>query len=194
MPKVFSHLYKVITMNMKYHYVAAPLLLIALVVLYMMASKQPEQRASQPVGTRFIQISRATWGENCNPTIQQMREDRKTQQALVQPNNVLREVSQRCNGHDNCVVSASATQLGSDIFKDNISCGKELSIDYRCESLQKPITLTLKEDSSGSLDCTKEVQPETTKKDQNTEQPQNVEDLFNKTKEVKPTGGVITQP
>ena len=139
-------------MNMKYHLIAGPVILVLLLVVYMIAAPKPVEQTAQPAqnDTRFIQISRATWGENCNPALN------ANGKPNIEPNNVLFEVSQRCNGRIQCQAKASIDFLRKDPLPKGISCGKDLEIQYRCETFKKPTTLTLKEDDSGVIDCTTE--------------------------------------
>lgn len=138
-------------MNMKYHIIAFPAILLVLFAVYMLASPAPEQaKAAQEQNTRFIQVSRATWGENCNPALT------ANGKPNVEPNNVLLGVSQRCDGRLQCQAFASEAFLGTNPLPKGFSCSKDLVILYRCETFKKPKTVMIKEGESALLDCTKQ--------------------------------------
>lgn len=151
--------------NYKFHAIAIAIICAVITALYMLIGPGPSAVDSNSMarGDQYIQIYNATWGQNCNPSIQQAM---KTQRPAATPeeaakhprlepvvtDNVLLTVGDRCNGRLQCGIPASVEVLGIDPLK---SCFKRLNVGYRCFSYDR---LWIREAGQGEvlqIDCSK---------------------------------------
>ncbi|MES2983909.1 MAG: hypothetical protein V4735_01830 [Pseudomonadota bacterium] len=156
--------------NYKFHAMAISTLCVVITVLYFLIGPKPEVPADQqPVGSRYITIYSATWGENCNEAIQQTLaarthiplnkdkdkdadgnpiEHEKLQKVL--PNNALSAMSALCNGKLSCNMRVDSETIG---FDPMMSCFKKLQVSYRCYSYDRLISQSLNDGDTLAMNC-----------------------------------------
>lgn len=150
------------------HVRAIAIISLVVIVLYLLIPA-PSSQPTQVVGNRFVQISSATWGLNCNFFIQQAMRQPQAKPvadasgnippapaplALVKRNNVLLPISELCNGQNQCSFVADIAGLGDPLA----SCYKELEIGYRCFELDALTRKTFKQGENVVIDCTENAE------------------------------------
>lgn len=146
-------------MNLKLHIIVSVifLLLIFGALSYFSASNQPAATPPSITSDRFIQVSRATWGENCNPYIESARQQVRMGKAqgpapeMVRRDNALRAVSTLCNNLEQCQFSLSLEGLGFDPVAE---CNKEFSMEYRCFLSDRNHKIVGEDGDTVLVDCT----------------------------------------
>lgn len=157
--------------NYKFHAMAIGGICVAITILYLfIGPKAPPPVVEGPQGDRYIQIDYATWGEECNPYIQQTisaqaatpvtkdADGKIVQQevpTLVQPNNVLGVVSSICNGKLTCQLNPTSKTLQ---LEPLASCYKKLQVRYRCFAYDRLWDLTIEQGKTAKIDCEKNAQ------------------------------------
>lgn len=107
-----------------------------------------------------ISVIHASWGLNCpvyageaSNTLDQAYVQGKSNANANKPSadNVLKQVSELCNGKEKCDITASADVFGDILPKDCTE--RQLDVEYRCHAFDRPWR---DQSSSGNLeiDCT----------------------------------------
>lgn len=156
--------------NIKFHAVAISLITLIVVVLYIVIDPKPQQAPVDNApreGDRQVSIINATWGENCNPAIEEALRDQRNSPPVkdgrgnvlpymplkkVEPDNVLQKVSETCNHRFACQLRLDPETLGVDPLP---GCYKQLVVAYRCFTFDRLNTLTLDQGDMLKIDCTK---------------------------------------
>lgn len=121
-------------------------------------------------GERFVQITSASWGLNCNKTIE--NHNRKVQAAerdynhegelpeyieLVQTDNALLSLSRMCDGRLGCKISKiNTTNLKLEPLP--IRCTKMLDVSYRCFEIDRAHEVSVKQNKELYINCRTEAQ------------------------------------
>ena len=122
----------------------------------------PEDVVNDQADGKFIRISSASWALNCleyrkNEPTYSADEDKRLP---IRRDNVLVKVSKLCNGKNTCEVTNSASGLGASGDRNpDKDCQKQLEIEYRCLTFDRPIRKTAKERDKIEIRC--EEEPET---------------------------------
>ena len=124
-------------MNLKLHILAtvAFLVLIFGALTIFNAINRPSAGPTPITEDRFIQIKSATWGENCDPFLENKRSDmirKHSSEPLSEPirkDNALRLVSSLCNGKERCQVTLTEKAMQYDPAPN---CAKNMEIEFRC--------------------------------------------------------------
>lgn len=124
-------------MNLKLHILAtiAFLALILGAMILFTATSEPDTGPTPITEDRFIQIKSATWGENCNPFLENKRADMIRKHSkdplpeLIRKDNALRPVSSLCNGKESCQITLTEKALQ---FDPAPNCAKDIEIEFRC--------------------------------------------------------------
>jgi hypothetical protein len=112
---------------------------------------------------REIEIIRASWGLSCNnrfnmrPKTAPAGNFTDTDDGVIKENNLLQVASALCNLKPQCAIRNSADSLGFDPAPDCVD--KQIEIEYRCFSYDRPWVLTIKNRETGVIDCTKNAAP-----------------------------------
>lgn len=156
--------------NVKFHAIAITLITLIVVVLYVMIGPKQSQQPTETgprEGDRQVSIINATWGENCNPAIEEALRDQRNSPPVkdghgkvlpymplkkVEPDNVLQKVSETCNHRFACQLRLDPETLGVDPLP---GCYKQLVVAYRCFTFDRLNTLTLDQGDMLKIDCTK---------------------------------------
>jgi hypothetical protein len=157
--------------SLKFHAIAIAAIVVVITLLYaVIGSKKPSQ-APTVASDRAVEVYSATWGEECNQSIQQVMEERKltpiekdkngvvierTPLSLVQQNNVLERVSQLCNGRLTCTITPTSKNLGVEPLA---SCAKKLNLSYRCYNYDRLWNLTIGQGAITVIDCNEAKTP-----------------------------------
>lgn len=157
--------------NYKFHAIAIAIICVIVTTISVLMAPPP---TPAPVNTadvsgRAIEIYSATYGEECNPYIQEALASRgpaktdengiiipQPQLALVTENNVLAPVSALCSGKVSCEFQVTDDTMGINPFP---SCAKKLNIAYRCYSFDRLWTLTTNQASTVKIDCNDTATP-----------------------------------
>lgn len=151
------------------------IILIALLLLLVLFGAHIASKATlsqpPPTGpiiideTRFINIIRASWGENCDGQKRRVSTSvtlglseqgtYETPYYEVEENNAYQIVSEKCNDQSYCDLTATSGFLG---FDPAPHCTKLLTIEYRCFSYDKPWVKQAKEKQSMHIDCSDKPQ------------------------------------
>ncbi len=155
-------------MKWKIHIVV--IAIITMLILVMYALFKPEREVITIAGgdnPNFqLRIESASWGLNCNALYNAYKARERSAAAqqqnpsarpvspavIIQPDNVLYKVGEKCDGHSKCTVTSSSDEF-PDVFT---ACSKDLVISWRCYSYDK---LRSAKASSGDkiiIDCEKQ--------------------------------------
>lgn len=135
-------------MKYNFHLVAAPAVLALLGGAYYYNEKIASKRNTQPAEAQAVKtltISRATWGENCNPHIENSQTTYDTPLKTIEINNVLDVVSKLCNGKETCEFPVRTKVLGNSPLPKDYPCMKELAVEFRCDILDIPTRVVAKD-------------------------------------------------
>lgn len=146
-------------MNLKLHLIVSAIFLALIfgALSYFSTTQAPPSAPTPITSDRFIQIARATWGENCNGYIQSAQEQvrmgksKDPAPALVRRDNALRVVSSLCNGKEQCQFATDPVSLG---FDPIASCDKEMVVEYRCFVSDRSHEVRAEGGASVLIDCT----------------------------------------
>ncbi len=147
---------------LKFHLIAITSIVAIITVMFYVSGAldkpAPPPAPVEQIGDRYIQISKAHWGRNCNKFLegqnrQLERQGRPPRYELVRDNNALRVVSSLCNGKRTCELEATADALGIDPIP---SCTKMLEVEYRCFAFDRPWFKDVMEPESLTIDCSNE--------------------------------------
>lgn len=138
--------------NLRIHAFAIASIVFLLVLMAVFSHKE----VTAIISPYYITISNATYGYNCKDT-----EARAAASGTVDPfasglppirrNNVLTKVSDLCNGKPSCGITVNSDVLGGDPAP---GCGKELEVEYRCFSYDRPRMEKKTEATRLEIDCT----------------------------------------
>ena len=155
--------------NYKFHAIAISSLCVIITLLYMVMAPTPQQTPEQHranASGRAIAIYSATWGLNCNDSIQMYQNAANlaprtkdengmdippaTIQRIAQ-NNVLSTLSTLCDGKEVCEFRTDAQTFGIDPMS---GCAKRFSLNYRCYSYDALHIVNKEQGEAVRLDCT----------------------------------------
>ena len=153
------------------HFIGLGSIISIIVIMFWASGALNEPEAGAPIiggskrftGERFIQITAASWGFNCNRTIE--RHNKNVEEAersfakdapqRIEPvpaNNALLGMSRLCDGRDVCKISKVKTStIGLEPL--GIRCNKELTLTYRCFEFDRPHEITVKQNKELFIDC-----------------------------------------
>ncbi|MEJ0009862.1 MAG: hypothetical protein WDN72_04635 [Alphaproteobacteria bacterium] len=156
--------------NWRTHAIAIGSICVLVLALYFVFG--PKKQAAvivQTIGDRYIQIYTATWGRNCNDSIDQYNQELaqhgfhpatnttgNTAAAPVKPlahvaaDNVLGAVGTACDHQLTCKLTADSKTLGVEPI---VSCFKHLAVGYRCYTYDKLSKLEVSQGDTLSIDC-----------------------------------------
>ena len=160
--------------NMKVHVLPISIISVVIIVLYLIIGPKPapDHVTKQPTD-RFIRISNASWGLECNPQIEEALRNRaniplakdadgKIIQAeslkKAAANNALPVVKTACEGQLTCQVFATDDALGIPLLS---GCYKQLDVNYRCSDIDRLVTLHIDQGQPLKIDCTPDASPAT---------------------------------
>jgi hypothetical protein len=140
------------SMSWKIHLAALSVAIILILIIANIPGHSPTGNA--PVSNLSIRIANASWGMNCknipnnvpansNP----FKSDGSNSGAY---NNVQNVVSRLCDGKVSCNGAANTTTLGADPFP---GCSKDLKIEYRCFSYDRPWSVDVDQEQNFTIDC-----------------------------------------
>ncbi len=146
-------------MNLKLHLIVSTvfLLLIFGALSYFSTTQAPPSTPAPVTSDRFIQIARATWGENCNSYIQSVQQQvemgkvKGPAPTLIRRDNALRSVSTLCNGKEQCQFAARPQALG---FDPVANCQKQMVVEYRCFVSDRSHEAITEDGATVLIDCT----------------------------------------
>ena len=152
--------------NFKFHAIAlASICAIVVLVSSLMKQDEPVIDPNGPSNGRAIEVFSATWGKNCDATIDTILAARaatppeKDANGVLVPqpkvekakkDNVLSTVSAVCNGHVTCELAPNSTNMGIEPAE---SCYKQLEIGYRCFSFDRMNSISIGQGKSTTIDC-----------------------------------------
>lgn len=153
--------------NIKFHAIALSIICIVITALYFLIgpSTKPTPVDPRAHSDRAIEIYTATWGEDCNPYIQEeiiqrsnkppVKNDKGEIVAqeplkLVEQNNVLTLVGNACNGQLKCDINPTPATMGIDPLP---SCAKKLNLSYRCYSYDRLWNVSIGQGVTTTIDC-----------------------------------------
>lgn len=122
--------------NWKFHAIALGTITLMIVIVFSLTYK-PKPTATDPntpTSDRFIQIHSASYGLNCNARLKYRRPANGAVEEMM-VNNVLLDVSRMCNGKVSCNIDVRDTSFSK---KFPAGCAKELEVEYRCFSWDRP--------------------------------------------------------
>lgn len=147
--------------SLKFHGIAIGAICAVVIVLFLLIGPKEgavvDPDAGQ--GDRYVRLVSATWGQNCNIEIDRLRKQgkvsidrggQKVPLTAVQPNNVLYQLSERCNDRITCNIVASKDVMGIDPLP---TCFKRLSITYRCFSIDRAWRAEVPQGELLKIDC-----------------------------------------
>ncbi len=120
--------------NWKFHAIALGCIITLIVVVFLVTAP-PKEVVVEGTPTnpdRFIQVHKASYGLNCNARIRRYGNQNAEP---VNPNNVLLDVSRICNGQETCTIEVKDTSFSKQFAS---GCSKELEVEYRCFSWDRP--------------------------------------------------------
>ncbi len=117
-------------MKVKYHAIVASFLMITMsaIMVFTTPGQANQPISAKPIDERFIQISKATWGKNCNAYVGAKNSAHNVTKP-IRRNNILRPLSSLCNGLEHCAIEASSETFGFDPAQ---TCHKAVEVEYRC--------------------------------------------------------------
>lgn len=151
--------------RLKFHAIAIVMIIIIVSCLYVLFGPKKVQPMAAGNGGIGVEITSATWGENCNSAIADALAERQ-RTALptdaagnviahkpLQPieyNNALAAVQNLCNGRPTCEFRVNSEILGNDPM-DN--CFKRLAVSYRCSNFDPLTSKTISQNDVLLIDC-----------------------------------------
>jgi hypothetical protein len=159
--------------NYKFHSIAIAVICTLITVLYFLFSPKPAPAPVDPTlqGDRAVEIYSATWGQECNPYIQDAIQHQNTVPVekdangvlikrdplkMVITDNVLQQVGDICNGKTACDITPTSETMGVGPLP---SCAKKLVLSYRCYSYDRLWNLTIGQGSTTTIDCNETAKP-----------------------------------
>lgn len=158
--------------RLRFHIIAILSICIVIMVLYGMLFQLKPANPEAPQLRYKVFVIGATWGENCNDYISKMIEggikrepevDENGNQRppkpyeLVKRDNILDEISRRCNGQVLCQFPATQKYI---VNNPHPNCNKKLDLTYRCYDLDRIRVINTNEGREVKLDCsTKDDKP-----------------------------------
>lgn len=151
--------------SLKFHAMAIAAICAVIVILYAIMKPEPVATAdpNAPVGDYYVRIVDATWGQNCNTEIQYLRQrgplpaansEAEPLPEPVKPNNVLQAVTDYCGKGVTCSLLADGSVLQTEPLA---SCYKELTVGYRCFSVDRKWSRTVEQGQTLVIDCHPEI-------------------------------------
>ncbi len=152
--------------NYKFHAIALTVICVAITVLFFLFQPKEQPLVDDTLrGNRFIEVYSATWGQECNPFIEQQMETRRKAPptkdekgevikmeplTLVETNNVIAGISSLCNGKLTCAINPTSDSLGIEPLP---SCFKKLVVEYRCFSFDRLRRASIDQATNSTIDC-----------------------------------------
>lgn len=151
--------------NMKFHAIAIAIISVVIVALYSFIGPKPVEKGPPKPTDRYVRITNATWGLECNSVIDEVSRARsaiplaKDAAGKVIPaeplkrvsvDNVLPVVKQACEGQLACEVPAN-----DDVFNITLppGCYKKLNVNYRCSDVDRLAMLSIDQGQYLKIDC-----------------------------------------
>ena len=153
-------------MTLRTHLIIVALIIVSVFIGWETMQTISARRAARALmeSGRAIEIVRASWGLNCPAGTRDSHSEGVTgfmegrsNPPSVRENNILEVVSALCNLKPQCSIHNSPQTFGSDPAPDCIE--KEISIEYRCFSYDRPWPLTIASHETGVIDCLQAVTP-----------------------------------
>lgn len=147
--------------SLKFHGIALGTITLVTVLLYLlMAPKEVAQvDPNKPIDDRYVRILDASWGLNCNTEIARLIRMGKTtigegenaiQLQPVQPNNATFVATEFCTDRVACDIPANNDTMKFDPLPN---CYKELTVAYRCFSIDRRWSKTVDQGQTLTIDC-----------------------------------------
>jgi hypothetical protein len=155
--------------NYKTHALAISVISAVIVVIYIIVSPKTAPPIELKPTNRYVRIMSATWGENCNLFIEEANAKKAsqglakdehgnaiptTQLKKVMPDNALEAVKGFCEGRIYCESAIKSATLG---IEPAATCFKKLDVTYRCFDVDRLHTLSIDQNESLTIDCSKPV-------------------------------------
>lgn len=150
-------------MTLRGHFIVIGIIIFLIFLGWQVISLRTAQQQAQidPNSIRLIQISRASWGLNCLEQRRRYGLKQLPQDAFneggegnkIRENNILVAISDLCNGKQTCYLTNSPDTFTPD--PDPQCPTKEMVVEYRCYSFDRPWTLKLASREKGTIDCLK---------------------------------------
>ena len=150
--------------NIKVHAAIISVIVLAIYVVWAnFIYKEPLAPKTVVVSAYQIQISRASYGLDCLEYFSQGLEpasgssayDVERYKKKLRTNNVLTEISKRCNGKPKCEIKVDPDTLG---FKGFPTCGiEDLKLEFRCFAVDNLRKATHRSGTVAVIDCDKFV-------------------------------------
>ena len=158
--------------NYKFHGIAIACICAVVTLIYFLTAPKTVVPVSPELqGDRYIQIYSATWGADCNSSIEQANAQLQTAPPekdkngngivkkpveLVKPDNALAAVSKLCNGRLTCELKPDSDLLG---IEPLASCYKKLELRYRCFAYDRLWSMSVDQGKPVKIDCNPNAAP-----------------------------------
>ncbi len=148
--------------SLKFHALALGSICAVIIVLFLLIGPKELDAPidpNRPTDDRYVRITDATWGLNCNAEITRLRGlghtttgegDNERPLTLVQPNNAIYAVTALCEDKLSCDILAINETMDIDPLA---ACYKELIVGYRCFSVDRKWTKKTEQGSTLTIDC-----------------------------------------
>lgn len=149
-------------MPLKTHLIIVSIIIASVLGVWQVARHMPKtvQLPKKQSDTRAIEVVRASWGLNCLDSFASAPQKGDAfgrtfaHNNPLKENNILVKVSEACNLRAQCVIRNDVEQLGFDPAPE---CpGKEIIVEYRCFSYDRPWRITIPSRESAAIDCTQQ--------------------------------------
>lgn len=142
--------------QLKIHIAAVAVIIVLLVVVFYLTNDKEQKTAKNEY---YIEIIHSTWGMNC---VNRRRTGNNTAKPkypfvgdpalpLIRKDNVISKVSTLCNAKSICKIDVSEATFG---FNPDKNCSKNLDVEYRCFSYDRPWFIRGGEYDTLIIDCT----------------------------------------
>lgn len=139
---------------------------VTFVLFLIVGPKSGSEQKAQFAGSNYVQVSSATWGQNCNENIDHEIEQAQIERAKlplaernkveipkhITHNNALTHLSGLCNGKETCSFLAESDVIG---LEPIYSCYKELEINYRCFDIDRLRQVKVRQGDMVRIECAK---------------------------------------
>ena len=149
--------------NMRFHAIALSGIILTVIAIFALTGKlspKPAAQAGAPAeevyvpGNRLVTIWEASWGLNCNESIERERRyaiPGAPTTPLVPKNNVQEIAGKICNGKETCEIIADSKIFGPG--PKNTRCRPELDLTYRCYDIERPTMLHVRFGDKITINC-----------------------------------------
>lgn len=147
--------------NIRFHLIALSIITLVIVGSFYATGKlgKPAPQApapgEEPVGDRFVTVWEASWGLNCNdaPEYNSTTPIPGSKEPVKQ-NNVLKRISDYCNGKRVCEFTANTATLGE--VAPGRSCRPQIDVRYRCFEFDRQWQVVVASGDKAKLDCSEQ--------------------------------------